>query len=124
MGAHGGAPLLNRLACRGSPPCLPFSIEAQALNRLACRGSPPCLPFSIEAQAQVGKLSCSKPPVVASGIRPSIGKFHSLPPENPLNCRNWKRVNPYICPICVEIAQILGFLGQNPLTKSTRCAII
>ncbi len=27
MGAHGGAPLRNRLVCRGSTPCLPFSIE-------------------------------------------------------------------------------------------------
>ncbi len=50
MGAHGGAPLLNRLACRGRPPCLPCQTEAQLKHKYE-------------------KLSCSKTPLTGQDIQ-------------------------------------------------------
>ncbi len=54
MGAHGGAPLHNRLTCRGRPPCLPCQTEAHLRHKYE-------------------KLSCSKHSVGEGlGVRAEI----------------------------------------------------
>ncbi len=49
MGAHGGAPLHNRLTRRGRPPCLPCQTEAHLKHKYE-------------------KLSCSKPEASGEGL--------------------------------------------------------